>query len=133
MSPASYLTAPPRGVARIVAPSLRWSPCGIGRSGPRSSSARSRESRHSHCSSCARCEAWRAFQQTRGAVVGGLDEFAAQAEAVADKLAAAGDTAELQESVGRLRVSLARLDVLRAALDEVDGTVGRVTAYLPHK
>ena len=30
MSPASYLTAPPRGVARIVAPSLRWSPCGIG-------------------------------------------------------------------------------------------------------
>ena len=78
-------------------------------------------------------EARRAFKQTRGAVVGGLDEFAAQAEAVADKLDAAGDTAELQESVGRLRVSLARLDVLRAALDEVDGAVGRVTAYLPHK
>ncbi len=78
-------------------------------------------------------EAWRAFKQTRGAVVGGLDAFAAQAGAVADKLAAAGDTAELQESVGRLRVSLARLDVLRAALDELDGTVGRVTAYLPHK
>jgi hypothetical protein len=78
-------------------------------------------------------EAWRAFKQTRGAVVGGLDTFAAQAEAVADKLAAAGDTAGLQESVARLRVSLARLDVLRAALDEVDGTVGRVTAYLPRK
>ena len=78
-------------------------------------------------------EAWRAFKQTRGAVVGGLDAFAAQAGAVADKLAAAGDTAELQQSVGRLRVSLARLDILRAALDEVDGTVGRVTAYLPHK
>ena len=78
-------------------------------------------------------EAWRSFQQTWGAVVGGLDEFAAQAEAVADKLAAADGTAELQKSVGRLRVSLARLDVLRAALDEVDGTVGRVTAYLPHK
>ena len=78
-------------------------------------------------------EAWRAFKQTRGAVVGGLDAFAAQAEAVADKLATAGDTAELQQSVGRLRVSLARLDVLRAALDEVDGTAGRATAYLPHK
>jgi hypothetical protein len=78
-------------------------------------------------------EAWRAFRQTRGAVVGGLDEFAEQPEVVADKLATAGDTAELQESIGRLRVSLARLDVLRAALDEVDGTVGRVTAYLPHK
>jgi hypothetical protein len=78
-------------------------------------------------------EAWRAFNQTQEAVVGGLDAFAVEAEAVADKLAAAGHTAELQESVGRLRVSLARLDVLRAALDEVDGTVGRVTAYLPHK
>ena len=78
-------------------------------------------------------EVWRALRQTRRAVVGGLDEFAAQAGAIADRLAAAGDTAELQESVGRLRVSLARLDVLRAALDEVDGTVGRVTAYLPRK
>ena len=78
-------------------------------------------------------ETWRAFKQTRRAVVGCLDEFAVQAGAVADKLDAAGNTAELQESVGRLRVSLARLDVLRAALDEVDGTVGRVTAYLPHK
>jgi hypothetical protein len=78
-------------------------------------------------------EAWRGFNETRRAVVGGLDEFATQAGAVADKLAAVGDTAELQESVGRLRVSLARLDVLRAAFDEVDATVGRVTAYLPHK
>jgi hypothetical protein len=78
-------------------------------------------------------EAWRTFKQTRGAVVCGLDEFAAQAEAVAAKVAAADDTAELQESVGRLRVSLARLDVLRAALDEVDDTVGRATVYLPHK
>ena len=78
-------------------------------------------------------EAWRAFSETRGAVIGGIDEFAARAESVADKLAASGDTAELQESVARLRVSLARIDVLRAALDEVDGTVGRVTAYLPHK
>jgi len=78
-------------------------------------------------------ETWRAFKQTRGAVVGGLDAFAAQAEAVADKLAAAGDAAELEESVGRLRVSLAQLDALRAALDEVDGTVGRFTAYVPHK
>jgi hypothetical protein len=77
-------------------------------------------------------EARRAFEQTRGAVVGGLDASAAQAGAVADKLAASGGTADLQESVGRLRVSLARLDVLRAALDEVDGTAGRVTAFRPH-
>jgi hypothetical protein len=78
-------------------------------------------------------EAWSAFKETRGALVGGLDSFAAEAEAVADKLDAARGTAELQESVGRLRVSLARLHLLRAALDEVDGTVGRATAYVPHK
>jgi hypothetical protein len=133
MSPASYLTAPPRGVypdcSTLVTLVSMWdwaiwaalvlvTVAGIAAFGLLVMRS---------------LETWRAFKQTRRAVVGGLDEFATQAEAVADKLAAAGDTAELQESVRRLRVSLARLDVLRAALDEVDATVGRVTAYLPHK
>jgi hypothetical protein len=78
-------------------------------------------------------EAWRAFRETRRAILGGLDEFAAQAEAVAEKLASADDTAELHESLGRLRLSLARLAVLRAAIDEADETFGRVLAVVPHK
>jgi len=78
-------------------------------------------------------KAWRALGETRRGVVGGLDELAARAEAVADKLAAAADTAELQESLGRLRVSLARLAVLRAAIAEADETFGRVTAVVPRK
>jgi hypothetical protein len=78
-------------------------------------------------------KAWRALKETRGAVVGGLDEFAARAEAVADKIADGADTAEVQESVARLRVSLARLAVLRAAIDEVDETLARVIAVAPHK
>ena len=78
-------------------------------------------------------KALHAFQDTRRAVVGGLDDFAAKAEAAADKLAVADDTAGLQESVARLRVSLARLAVLRAAIDEVDETVGRAIAVVPHK
>jgi hypothetical protein len=78
-------------------------------------------------------EAWRALTETRRAVLGGLDGFAAQAEAVADKLAVAGGTAELQESLGRLRLSLARLAVLRAAIDEADETFGRIIAIVPHK
>jgi hypothetical protein len=78
-------------------------------------------------------EAWRALKETRSAVVGGLDGFAAQAEAVADKLAVGADTAELQESLGRLRLSLARLAVLRAAIDEADETFGRAIAIVPHK
>jgi hypothetical protein len=78
-------------------------------------------------------DAWRALKETRRAVVGGLDGFAARAEAVADKLAAADETAELEESLGRLRLSLARLTVLRAAIAEADDTFGRVIAIVPHK
>jgi hypothetical protein len=78
-------------------------------------------------------EAWRVLKKTRAAVVGGLDGFAARAEAAADKLAVGADTTELQESLGRLRLSLARLAVLRAAIDEADDTFGLATAIVPHK
>jgi hypothetical protein len=74
---------------------------------------------------------WRQADETRREAVRRLDEFAAKAEVAADRIAVAGDTAELQTSLERLRVSLAQLAVLRTALDEVNGTVGRVTAYLP--
>jgi hypothetical protein len=78
--------------------------------------------------------AWRELQGTRRDLLRRLDDFTRAAEAVSQKLAATGDaTAELQRSRERLRVSLARLAVLRAALDEVDGTVARAAAYLPHK
>ena len=79
---------------------------------------------------------WRAWRDVRDKRLDGLrrlDDFARKAEAVAERLETTGDTAELQSSLDRLRVSLAQLAVLRAALDEVDGTVGRVTAYLPRK
>ena len=78
-------------------------------------------------------DAWRAFNESRGTVIRGLSDFAAKAEAAAEKLAAVDQTAELQESLARLRVSLARLAVLQAAIDEVDETVGRVLAFVPHK
>jgi hypothetical protein len=77
--------------------------------------------------------AWRDVNDTGRNVVRRLDDFAVKAEAVTERLAAAGDTAELQGSLERLRVSLAQLAVLRAALDEVDGTVARVGAYLPRR
>jgi hypothetical protein len=80
--------------------------------------------------------AWNAWRDVRDRRTDGLrrlDEFARKAEAVADRLQTAGNTAELQSSRERLRVSLAKLAVLQAALDEVDGTLGRVTAYVPRK
>jgi hypothetical protein len=77
--------------------------------------------------------AWLTARDTHTDVLHRLDDFARKAEAAAEKIAAIGDTAELQASVERLRISLTQLAVLRAALDEVGGTVGRVTAYLPRK
>ena len=79
-------------------------------------------------------QAWRAARDTPRDVLRRLDEFSRKAEAVAEKVAAASDaTVELEGSIERLRISLAQLAVLRAALDEATGTVGRVAAYLPHK
>jgi hypothetical protein len=77
--------------------------------------------------------AWRDVKDTRGDVVLRLDRLSAEAQATAERAAVAGDTAELQESFSRLRLSLARLAVLRAALDESRAVFGRVTGLVPHK
>jgi predicted nuclease with TOPRIM domain len=79
-------------------------------------------------------QSWREVKRSRRDVARRLDEFAAKSEAIAERLATAGDTAELQESLGRLRVSLARLAVLTNALDEAaENTVDRVVAFVPRK
>ncbi len=78
-------------------------------------------------------EAWRHVKDIRRGVVHRLGELGAKGEATAAKVAATGDAPELQESLGRLHVSLAQLAVLRAALDEAQVTFGRVTAVVPRK
>ena len=79
-------------------------------------------------------KAWRAFKDVGGEILRRLDDFTAKAEEVADKIAAADSgTAEAQESLARLRVSLARLAVLRDAIDEVDHLFGHVAAEIPRK
>jgi hypothetical protein len=62
-----------------------------------------------------------------------LERLAALAEQAAEKVGAANDTAELIESLGRLRVTLKRFAILRAALDEATDAVTRVTAVYPRK
>jgi hypothetical protein len=78
-------------------------------------------------------QAWRGLEAVRRDIVGRLDELAAAGEATAEKVATAGETAELERSVGRLRLSLARLAVLRAAIDDVQDTFGHVTAVIPRR
>jgi hypothetical protein len=78
-------------------------------------------------------ELWRMIKGTRGRVVEELDVLVARGEETAEKASAAGDTAELQESVGRLRVSLAELAVLRDALDEAQDAFDPVAPFLPRR
>ena len=78
--------------------------------------------------------AWSDVQDARRDVIGRLDDLQANGEAVAEKLAAVEDQSEeLEQSLGRLRVSLARLAVLRSALDDAQIAFGRVVAVVPRK
>jgi hypothetical protein len=63
----------------------------------------------------------------------GLARVADLAEQTVEKAATATDTAELDQSLGRLRVTLARFALLREALDEATGTFTRVAAFYPRK
>jgi hypothetical protein len=75
--------------------------------------------------------AWRALTRARRQLATHLGDLAARGEATADKLASAGDSRELGERVARLRVSLARLAVLRGALAEADDALGWLGAVAP--
>jgi HAMP domain-containing protein len=77
--------------------------------------------------------AWRDLKRTRRHLFRGLDELAAKGEATTEKVAAAGETEDLQRSLLRLRAALAQLAVLRGAMDEVQDTFGRLGAVVPRK
>jgi hypothetical protein len=48
-------------------------------------------------------------------------------------MAAATDTAKLESSLSRLRADLARVAILRQALDEVDDTFRRLAWVFPRR
>jgi hypothetical protein len=76
---------------------------------------------------------WREVKNARRDVLHRLGELARKAEATAEKTAVAGDSAELQESIGRLRVSIERLEILRTALDQARITLGPVTVVVSRR
>ncbi len=77
---------------------------------------------------------WRDLTRTAQALGAALDDVSRKAElaaAKADSLEAVG--ARVEPETAKLRTSLARLAVLRAAVGDVQHAVGRVTAVYPRK
>ena len=78
-------------------------------------------------------EAWRAFKRLRRHLGRELDRLDDLGESTTESAARATDTSELDGSLARLRVALARFALLREAIDEATGTFGRFAAVYPRK
>ena len=78
-------------------------------------------------------QAWRALKRLRRHTAKELDRLAHLAEQTTEKAAAAAETTRIEESVGRLRLTLARFAVLRSAIDEATDALSRFTAVYPRK
>jgi hypothetical protein len=136
MSPASYLAAPPRAVGGIVAPSFatatipcvwNWLIYGALIAGFLAGAT-------AIAFLVVRgLQTWRAFKRLRRGIARELVRLADLGEVTADKLEAATDTAEIEASVARLRGNLARLAVLRQAIDEAQDTFSRFALVMPRK
>ncbi|HTZ05347.1 MAG TPA: hypothetical protein VMB53_06295 [Gaiellaceae bacterium] len=74
---------------------------------------------------------WRGFKRLRRQLVKELDRLTLAADMLAAKAERTGDMERLDESLARLRVSLARVQVLRNAMDEVEALVERVAFFYP--
>src|SRR5207248_11568815 len=75
--------------------------------------------------------ALRALKRLRRGIGRELERLADLGEATADKLETATDAEELDTSLLRLRTDLARLAVLREAIDEAKGIFGRLAWVYP--
>jgi hypothetical protein len=132
MSPASYLTAPPRvagcSIARLASRNVLvvlWIALGLAVvvSGAAFVSAVR-----------AGLRAWRAFRGLSRGLSAALADLTVRLERFAGRVAATPAHApELAASRARLETSLARLAVLRAAVDEATGAARRVTVFYPRK
>jgi hypothetical protein len=135
MSPASYLAAPPRVAAVIVAPSLpasiapMWTWIYLAAlvifvvvfvAGGALVAVRA-------------LRFWRDFGAVRGVVFTALDRLADAADHAAQRAAELSADDRLPRALARLRRSNARLAVLRAALAEVQDSIAAVTVWYPRK
>jgi uncharacterized membrane protein YcjF (UPF0283 family) len=78
-------------------------------------------------------DAWRMFKRLRRRAIRELDQFAEVADEAAAKAERISASPRLEESLGRLRISLARFAVLRGAFDEATDTFERLTWLYPRR
>jgi len=78
-------------------------------------------------------QGWRTLKRFRRHLGRELAQLAEAGERTAEAAGRATDTTEVDQSLSRLRVTLARLAVLREALDEATGAFGRLAAVYPRK
>jgi hypothetical protein len=132
MSPASYLTAPPRvaggSIARLASHAMLvvlWIALAV---------AVVASAVGLFSAGRAGLQAWRDLRRAGGALSTALADLATRLERFSDGVAATSDHApELQASTAGLQASLARLAVLRAAVDEARDAARRVTVFYPRK
>ena len=78
-------------------------------------------------------QGWRTLKRFRRHLGKTLDGLADALERTSAATARASDRTRLDEALGSLRVTLARVAILREALGEATGLVGRFTAFYPRK
>jgi hypothetical protein len=78
-------------------------------------------------------QGWRTLKRFRRHLGKELDRLADTLERTSEATARATDRTRLDDALGRLRVTLARVAILREALDEATGVVGRLTLFYPRK
>ena len=76
---------------------------------------------------------WRTLKRARRHLAKSLAALASSADHTGEIVERISDQRELEGSLARLRIAVRQLDVLRAAVDEVSDSAGRVTAVYPRK
>jgi len=78
-------------------------------------------------------QAWRTLKRFRRHLGHSLGDLAASAEHTGVVVDRVSDQQQLEASLARLRIGLARFNVLRASVDEVNRSLTRITSVYPRK
>ena len=78
-------------------------------------------------------QGWRTLKRFRRHLARGLNDLADKAERTGELVERISDQGELQSTLARLRVTLTKFNVLRAAVDEVSESLTRVASVYPRK